>query len=275
MKIRLILSLYALIGASLLSAQVPGYLGKRFILKADFFTTPALYRPTAANRGAFLSNNSNLYGSAQSSVAFNYRFGLEGSYVVSRTQSVSIAADYLKTGAILDRAFSKSLSPFASQSGFDSHYLFYNLTGITADIGYKSFKASKGSIAPMGKYLAYHLSATFVTGEILDKKTSYYSDVSRSHAKLGINPKFILPSFGVEWGNNNIFFDKLVFNYGFRFNMPLNLKRFIRILQGDDAVSINPDYALYNQEQFNDMVTDRLTRHSLFSLRMGVGLLLF
>jgi hypothetical protein len=273
MKIRLTICLYGLTMASLLSAQVPGYLGKRFILKADFFTTPSLYRPTAANQGAYMGGN--LYGDAENSLALNYRFGAEGSYAISRTQSISVAADYLKTGAILRNAFSKSLSPFASNGNFDYHYLFYNLTGMTADIGYKVFAPSRGSIAPMGKYISYHLAATFVTGEILDKKTTYYSDIIKTHAKLNINPKFIHPSIGIEWGNNTIFFDKLVFNYGLRFNIPLNLPRMVRILREEDAVPLDSEYTLYNQEQFKDMVTDRLTRHSLLSLRVGVGLLIF
>jgi hypothetical protein len=267
------LPVWSYIGIFSISAS-PRLFGKRFILKADFYTSPSIYRPTAANKGAYMGGN--LYGNAERSLAFNYRFGAEVSYVLSRTQSVSVAADYLKTGAILGNAFSKSLSPFAGNSNFDNHYLFYNLMGMTTDIGYKIFKPSSGAIAPMGKYIAYHLAATFVTGEILDKKTTFYSDIFKTHAKLNINPKFIHPSIGIEWGNNTIFFDKFVFNYGLRFNIPVNLPRMIRVFKDEQAIALNAeDYTLYNQEQFKDMVTDRLTRHSLLSLRLGVGLLIF
>ena len=126
--------------------QVPGYLGKRFFVKADLFLSPALWNPTASNHGY-----TGLYGTAPSSLGINKRLGLEGGYVLSRTRAITLGCDYLKTGLIFKDAVSPTLSPSGTSKDFDYHYLFYNLQGITADVGYQKYKPQKGAIAPLGQ----------------------------------------------------------------------------------------------------------------------------
>jgi hypothetical protein len=255
---------------SVLQAQIPGYLGKRFMLKADLAAIPALTNPTENNNGS-----ANLYGSAKSSLAFNLRYGLEASYVTTRTKSVSLAVDYLKTGAIQRNAYTLSTSPLATYENFDRHYLFYNLTAITGDIGIKSFYKSKGSLAPLGNYFAFHLSISSVKGEILDKKTEYLFGATR-HKALGINPEYIFSALGLEWGYNTVYKDRIIFDFSSRMNIPLSISNFLN-QYGNDIPTYNyqNNYLGYNQEQFELVALRRIGLHSLFNLRVGIGILIF
>jgi hypothetical protein len=76
-----------------LHAQVPGYMGKRFLLHAKGWSMRAVAGPTASNQG------NNFYGQeAGSGPQLNFRYGLHAGFVTSRTAMVTLGAEQLKTG---------------------------------------------------------------------------------------------------------------------------------------------------------------------------------
>ncbi len=249
--------------------QVPGYLGKKIFVQADLRVTPTIGQPTASNRGI-----RNLYGDAPSTIGLNTHWGMRAGYTLSRTGAVVLGVDYLKTGMIANDAVTQTLNPRASTYDLDHHYLFYNLKGITADIGYQIYKLKKGAIAPLGAYLSYHLSACFLTGNIVDKRTQYYDGVTATHARLGIDPHYVDYSVGIEWGKNNIISDRFLLNTAIKLNMPFNILRYVRInTQPSYDSSANGNYEFYNQTLFDNRVADRMISHSLVMIRLGIGIL--
>ncbi|MDX1913671.1 MAG: hypothetical protein SFV22_19405 [Saprospiraceae bacterium] len=250
--------------------QVPGYLGKRLSIQAEFHSMPALNGPTANNRG--LQTH---YGDKGGGFALNWNAGLRAGYVTSRSNQVLASLDYFKTGMIQD-AYSPS-SSFGSPE-YDSHALFYNITGITGGIGTRGFATEKGALAPMGRYSGFSLNATFLRGDILDKRTSYSDPFSESHAPLGIDAKALLFSLGFETGVNFVVKDRLLLNVGAKFNLPLS-PRVYRYAFGEeyDWYPYNPDtdytFAEGNTENFKTLATTRAALHNLVMLYIGVGLL--
>lgn len=258
-----------------LIAQVPGYLGKKLFLSANFSATPTLNNPTASNKSMALYDGTGaLYGKGKTGWAFNTRLGVQGGYTISRKNAVTFGGDYLKTGATMS-AFTPSTSPLARDYDQDEHYLFYNLSGITADIGYQVYKSKKGALAPMGNYVGYHFSTSFIKGEILDKQTYYVVSSSKTHLPLGINPQYIHFNFGIEWGNHTIIQDRILLDMALRFNCPINVKAWGDVIEGNSSSAGNnqTDYQDYNQKQFKYMALNRISYHSVVTMRVGIGIL--
>lgn len=268
MKFKQLIFLFLIFSLSHLHAQAPGYLGKRFMLKADLGLTPSLIGPTAANKGLSI-----VYGNAKTAFALSYRMGVEASYVVSRKTSIGFEANYFKTGAT-STAYTRSTAILSGPSNVDNHSLFYNLTSVTTDVSIKSFKLSKGSIAPLGTYFAYHLSRSFISGEILDRKTEY-SRQTTTIRSIDINKNYAFSSFGLEWGVNTMLTDHVLFDFSSRFNFPLNIVKVFERAEINAPTFPLSDYPAYNQKQFDNMSFRRIATHSLFLVHIGVGYLLF
>lgn len=251
--------------------QVPGYLGKRLSIQAEFHSLPALNGPTANNRG--LQTH---YGDKGGGFAINWNAGLRAGYVISRSGQVIAQVDYFKTGMIQD-AYSPTSQSFGGQE-YDTHNLFYNITGVTGGIGLRNFNTVKGGLAPMGRYNGFSLNATFLSGKILDKRTSYYNLFGEEHAPLGIDPKHILLSLGFETGVNFVIKDRLLLNVGARFNLPLS-PRVFRYAAGEeyDWYPYDPEsnftFAEGNTENFKTIAATRAALHNLVMLYIGIGLL--
>jgi hypothetical protein len=268
MKIRFTLFTFCLIlQINNVAGQVPGYLGKRLFVNAYATAMPALKLPTASNGG--LGRN---YGEAENRFDISTRFGGQIGYVTSRKNALTFSGEFFKTGLIYN-AVTPSLTPTAGFNAYDNHYLFYNLNGITADIGYQVYSLSRGALAPMGRYFSYHLSYTILNGSVVDKRTELYDDNMKTHAKFGINPKYGTASIGLEWGLNSIFADRFLVNVAFNTNLSLGA-----MSQGSFSYESSPsdfddDYIASNQANFNRKVAERMLYHALFSLKIGIGLL--
>ena len=253
-----------------IGGQVPGYLGKRFFVKADLFATPTVLRPTAANKGL-----GNLFGDNPSiSLAFNTQIGGQIGYAISRTEALTLACNYLKTGLVVQKAYTKSPAPPSNTGGinYDVHELFYNVSGLTYDLGYQVYRQGKGAIAPLGNYISYHFGASVLNGEVLDKRTRYYDSYEKNHGKLGINPRTNYFSVGIEFGKNTILFDRLLLNSAFRFNLPLSIFQFGKY--SDLAIgNYSSRYEEYNQKLYDKELTTRMAYHSMFMMHLSIGIL--
>lgn len=254
-----------MLAATALSAQAPGYVGKRIYVKADahLSVSPG---PTANNRG-----RTYYYGEEEASgdFALDTRFNLHAGMAYSRMNAITASVGYLKTGMSADAYTPSLLSSSPLFNSLDHHELFYNLKGIPVAIGHQWFVAKKGAIAPFGAYSMVSLQATFLKGDIIDKRTNdSVNGEPTTHARLGTNPKFTYWSAGFEFGRNAMFKDKLLVNYACFFNVPLQLGMVDRLLDDGDA----SDYPKYNQDDFEENAFFRMVLHGYFGFRIGVGL---
>ena len=244
------------------SAQISGYLGKRFIISTQINSIVAFAGPTASNRGV-----NSLYEEEQkSSFALSNRFSLEGEYVVSRSRSVSLGVSYYKTGMALNVT---TPSLLGANNGYDSHSLFYNLSVTGFNIGLNKYKLRKGAIPPLGKHLRLSIWANAVNGTILDKKTYFSTDILKQHDKLNINPKRLQFGIGLGTQENYIYLDKLVLNVGWEIRLPYSL---IGYITETSNTSSNPNTSQVDYENRSDL---RLLSHDLFTMKIGFGYLAF
>jgi hypothetical protein len=256
--------LFLMLVAAVLSAQAPGYLGKRLYVKADahLSISPG---PTVNNRG-----RTYYFGEEETSgdFAIDTRFNLHTGFAYSRLNAVTVSIGYLKTGMAAE-AYTPVLNPFNQSNTFDSHELFYNLKGIPVAIGHQKFLVKKGAIAPIGAYALVSLQATFLKGDIIDKRTNGSDNGEPiAHTRLGTNPKFTYWSAGFEYGRNTLFKDKLLVNYACFFNLPLQLGKVADLVEDGDT----SDYPKYNQDNFEENAFFRMVLHGYFGFRIGVGL---
>ena len=237
-----------------MSAQAPGYLGKRFFVKPEFSSMFALSNPTANNAGT------DTYGSQGDRLGFNTRYGLQVGYALSRRSAVTLETGYMNTGMVL----SATTPSFLYDGGYDAHYLFYNLGGPEVGISLQTYNPLRGSIAPMGFFTAWRLRMAFLNGYILDKQTTYYNnEASAGHSALGINPAYNQLTVGVELGQNIIVADRIVLSISAEVNIPpfnLNL---------DESYN----YDAGNQGAFDYAASNRMRWHSLFMIKVGAGYL--
>ena len=251
---------------NLLFSQVSGYLGKRLFVNLNMAACPALEGPTASNGGY-----GKLYGNAEKSFDITTKFGCQVGYAISRRSAITFSGEYFKTGLV---TYLKTPSISGSSfNAYDEHYLFYNLNGYTFDFGIQNYKLQKGAIAPMGKYFSYNFFVTSVTGTIVDKRTDYYDPTVNNHAKLGLNPTYITGGLGLEWGQNQIISDKILLNFALRFNLTLGVLRVKDFDKGVGSLDVRNDYVAYNEAVFKLRAAERILNHSLFMVKIGVGIL--
>lgn len=237
-----------------LSAQAPGYLGKRFFVKPEFSSMFALSNPTAGNRGV------NTYADAGDRLGFNTRFGLQAGYALSRRSALTLEASYMNTGMIATASTPSNLYP----DGFDDHYLFYNLGGPEVGISLQTYNPLRGSIAPMGFFTAWRLRMAFLSGTVKERQVSYYQgDASAGYQEPDINPAYNQLTVGLEFGQNIIIADRLLLSISAEVNIPpFNL-------------NLEEEYDPYggNQAAFDYAASERMRWHSLLMFKIGAGYL--
>jgi hypothetical protein len=238
-----------------LTAQAPGYLGKRIFIKPDMAYAPAFSNPTASNRGG------NTYGEQGYRLGLNTKYGLQAGYAFSRRRVLAVEANYMATGMSLTAYTPSTLYDGRS----DEHYLFYNLRGPEFGIALQTYNPLRGSIAPMGFFTAWRLRMALLDGEILDKRTTYFqSDASTGHLPLGIRPRYNQLTVGFELGQNVIVADKIVLSISAECNIPpLNF-------------NLEPSYDFSekdNQALFEEAAAARMRFHSFILFKIGLGYL--
>lgn len=245
----LLLGLFAL----QISAQVPGYLGKRVYVKTDFSAFPS-FGPSAKNRGI-----NTTYRDEGGAWGLDYRYGLQAGYAYSRFKGLAFSAYALKTGLSVETV------------GYGEYGLFFQLQGKAISIGHQWFHREKGAIAPLGSFFGLHLQGTFLKGEV-DKEITGYNVKN-----LGFEPKRTYLSLGLEYGSSNIIKDRLFLSYGIQINLPLGTIYNILDLV-DNSSTIYTGYgsqAAINRESFRLSAARRMLIHDLICLRVGFGLLAY
>lgn len=236
-----------------LSAQVPGYLGKRTYLKVDAAAFPS-FGPSSKNRGI-----NTTYGEKGGVWGLDYRYGLQAGFAYSRYKGLALSVYALKTGLSVETV------------GFGEDGLFFQLKGKAISLGHQWFHREKGAIAPLGSFFGLHFQGTFLKGEV-DKEVTGYTVKN-----LGFEPKRTYLSLGLEYGHTNIIKDRIFLSYAIQINLPVGTIYDI-IDWVDNSSTIYTGFgsqAAINQESFRLSAARRMLIHDLVCLRVGFGLLTY
>ncbi len=261
-RLKLLLLILSSLTSLLLMAQPPGYLGKRASVTFNISGLPAYNGPSLNNRGR------KAFGEKKKGIGINYEFEFDFSYVVARYKSLGLKIGQYYTGTET-YARTETISDMDNSSDRDEHYLFNRLNVRSIGLVYSKFKRKKGAIAPIGNRFYWGLKRTFVTAEIIDKRTVYGGDglgIVYGHAPLTYNQNVAFNLLTMGWSNNQIFWDKLILKTGFRFSIPL-------FTGGLDYQSTFR--GSNNQDNFDKRVIQRVASHELFRFDIGIGYLLF
>ncbi len=257
-----------------LSAQPPGYLGKRFSISLNTSSSIALKGPDYNNKG------NSAYNAEPNGIGFNIAYELNLSYVLQRYASIGLSVSQYNTGAtarLLTPALGTELLVIPpSNIGKDVHDVFMQLKVKSIGLTHQMYKSKKGGLAPFGNQFFYGLKVSSVKGNIRDKHTTYvYDDLSAifGHGPLGTDDAEVLGfTFLMGWANTQIFFDRVLLKTGLTFGIPISIKR---IKYANDPSS-HPDYSsnenlvIYENEMYK-----RMQNHELFNVDIGIGYLLF
>ncbi|MCU0347199.1 MAG: hypothetical protein MUC59_09650 [Saprospiraceae bacterium] len=195
--------IFLLCASHVATAQAPGYLGKRFYVKADALVSLS-FGPTIKNNGA-----TKVYDEADAGgFGADTRYGIQAGYAVSRYQSLAISVSRLKTGMLYENYWADNIR-------------FYNLTGTTLGIGYLQYKTQRGAIAPFGPYFGLHLQASLLN-------STYNKTLNLNPKELNIpDKKLTFYSVGLEFGQNSVLKDILLINFAVQVNLPLLNREFL------------------------------------------------
>jgi len=253
------------------NAQAPGYLGKRAYLGFTFSSSPANIGPTQNNNGRNFFGNEN-----KRSWGINYELEANCSYTINRLISVGLNIGQYYTGVVSTAetpSLARELLPVQNDF-FDSHDLFYRLNVKSLSIVVNKYKLSKGALAPFGNHIFFGLKRYFISGEIIDKRTTYeplFEVIGRrvGHKNLEIDDELSYYSFLIGWAKNQIFWDRVILKTGIRFAVPISSAPINAIAETSSIESFQ------NQELYNSNTYKRIFRHELFRIDLGVGFLLF
>ena len=138
-------SLIFLFAFGYVSAQAPGYLGKRNFIEYDLYYMLAVGGPTANNK-MYAYNNLGI------STRHNFRFN----HVFSRSGVIGIGYDYFKTGIGIDYT--------DSEGNLQSEFSKLKVTAIC--LHYDKYFMKRGSLAPFGIY--HHFEGKYISGRAME-----------------------------------------------------------------------------------------------------------
>jgi hypothetical protein len=244
---------------SCITAQIPGYMGKRFFVDAEIQVFPALLTPTALGNHLWAT----YYGDGKYDLHSRYGFGM--GYVLSRHQILQAHLYALRTGMKVEMVTDR-------KNGVQqSHDLLNVLTGITFDLAYSRTNPSNGHIAPLGKQKAYHLYMTQINGN----HNLYEKGQLISNQLFGsIDARKTIFGIGYSLTYNKVIYDQFLWSYGWRVNLsaPLLLWAFTNNHSGGNYLDAD-DYKQYNLNSFEAGVTTKFAFYDLMQFKLGFGFL--
>ena len=223
------------------SAQVPGYQGKRFSLECDGLFMSAFFNP-----------NENL---KKGMTSFNARYHVNTDYVL--TKDISFGATY--------GMFNTGWSP--TYEGYDvygnashaTHKDYFKVNSNIAGIYFKFFSSNKGAIAPSGAY------QKLGTSLIRFKPSFHHSDdslVDGAGKPSSLN-NMIMLTYG--FGKQTIFYNRFVLRYGIEFGMSPTI--FNLIFRNKGSINANHYSGL--------TIKERMLSAYLLNINVGFGIILF
>jgi hypothetical protein len=254
---------FVLLTASVLTAQVPGYMGKRLTLgySNNFFA--AIIGPPAQSYDMGINTT--------------HSFNIE--FTIKPRTNFCLSYQMFNTGVTTNHTFVNSTQDqYGNVYNVESHFdpvpnKPMELHSNNVCIGFKFFNA--GSLAPVGKYRKLELVLMFT--ELSYPPNSFFTynynygfggndGVSRSSLGTG---NYNFKSFALTYslGRQRVLFNRLVLDYGLQFGfVPAGVFATLNS-EGDFSDASTPENV------FRQETNKRLFRHQLFNFHIGLGFL--
>ena len=267
---RLIVLLAVVITPFLLTAQAPGYLGKRAAVSFSLSGGVTIDGPNQNNKGSEFFGNQ--MSTDEGKIGFNHEFIFDFSYALSRYRGLQLSGSQYYTGML-----SEARTIAVGGSGLDRHDLFYRLNVKSISLDYSFYSRKRGALAPVGSRYYFGLKTNIVSGKIIDKLTNYFDPAIGAvlgHKLLEVDPKENLYYFTWGWSNSSVIADKIIFKAGISGAIPVDWiigRGAFEAFEGQ-----NGDYFYRNnQSSFEENVYTRLWAHEILRINIGIGYLIF
>ena len=221
-------------------AQVPGYLGMRWMAYGNVQT--------------FFNLTNNNQWNSKPSINLKYKAGID--YVLSKEYSIAAEYECFQTAARYEPKDVISVSSNTSETEFSAM-----VRTMTVGLTFSWYNRDKGSIAPYGFYqqagLKYLLCAVTNEFESMNRIRSTFSLDNYQSA-------VIMYGLGRRW----IFFDRLVFHAGFEFGYVIGANPL-------GMVNISGSKSYLSSDVNYGNTINRLSALYLVNFNIGLGFILF
>jgi hypothetical protein len=255
-------------------AQIAGYKGRRLIVGYSANVSPALLSPLA---NTSVSENTEANKEFLNVAGLNVMHGMNIDYVIKRSTSFCVSGLMMKTGLAYKGDYD---IPSYLAAIYGSGQISYkpssdkpvqlNVTSLTA-----GFKFNRGYLAPLGKYVKLDIA-------YFRQRVSFDPAAFKP---IGSNTKKYMPStdeyifhtvgFGVSFGRQRVFFDRLVVDWGYRIGIiPTS---FFRLIDGNEVFDEFSSGSDPNgiDDQMKAKAIFRLQGSQLINAHIGIGFLAF
>ncbi|MCW3104173.1 MAG: hypothetical protein JWO09_2613 [Bacteroidetes bacterium] len=248
-----------LLAPFLVSAQIPGYLGKRLMVgySNNFFLSTV--DPTASSYD----------------LGMNTTHSLNVEYTIKNRTNICASFQMFRTGIAVNTGFIEYRTT-SSGSTTVKTYTYYPIPDAPMvmktkclALGFKFFK--RGSFAPLGKYRKLEAVLMFSNISYQPLTFRYIQGNKTGRASLG-SGNYSYKEFAVTYtlGRQRILFDRLVVDYGVQFGfMPLGA---LSITDYSGTVNIT-NYPGAMESVLREESNMRLFRYELFNIHLGLGFL--
>ncbi|MEO1515074.1 MAG: hypothetical protein AAFV95_08670 [Bacteroidota bacterium] len=247
------LTIFGLVLLIPLSAQVPGFMGKRLSVELNFQSSIAHDGPTSSNRGT------DRFGELSSNLGFNTCWVGKLAYVLTRNLELVADYGYSKTGGPVSLIERDIFSPSPSGRFLD---MFYNIRTTHSGLGLRYFATNRGGMAPFGPYAGFGLRWAKTVGEVNREVTSQYGDSPSDNFQDGQSANFLFGN--LNFGYRHVFGNRILLNTGIDISLPF-----------DELFGIDASFGDTNEDRFRGAALERIAYHSAIMMNIGIGILLF
>lgn len=248
-----------------LSAQTPGYLGKKLTVGYDFhFYMGGIDRDARKYDASY-----NLY---QPSLFINSFHEIHADYVLTKSYSLGLSYQLFNTGQ-----FYEEQEDYYDQN--TSNYIYYstnnylNITGSAIVVNNKFFFFNSGTgLAPTGNYGQFGIGLITSKSTAKIKGTKNDGSGSTAISKIVTHEKVSTPIISGGLGNQTILFDRVIVDVGLELAfLPGSVKGWLS--DGSSSSYLTTTFPV--EENAKNAVLTRLQTFYVSSVKIGVGILLF
>ena len=190
---------FILIGCSMASAQVSGYMGKRALIRYDLYVIPAANPTQKYYEERLLEQEPERFAGMFYGINKVHQFSVE--YVVGRAKSMGLNVFFNTTATeYLEEYFDPNVGWFT----YRNIPLLIKNKGVGAF--YRKYVQNKGGLAPVGNYHELGFSVISVSGAYRDT----------------IKEQYLAPYLSYGHGNQRIIANRIPFEFGYKFGLILN-----------------------------------------------------
>jgi hypothetical protein len=217
----------------------PGLYGKRLFVEfgTAVSTSAELPRYNENNRDGYRLDN--LFDGVDIPLTLNFNYQLSAHYAISRLSTAGLGVSYGRTGM---------------ETPNDNNTINANIHSTNLNVFIRSYYISNGSIAPLGRYAQFGISA-MINNRTFTQSSLFYTDPQEITSQT-----FVSPAINLEFGRETIINDILLYSFAFQTTLTLPY--------GMDEASRYDGV----QGDIGDTMFTRLLSYYSFRFKFAVGL---